>query len=226
MANKKEIDSDDKFNATEYLIVSKNGQTLKTFQGKEINGLKKVELQKIIGESFGEDTYNISEKKIGIYKNKVYTLRGIIFDRKSMPTENKNELKFLLDRINLLESKISDNNFKLIEDKYNEREKLFELQIKNLKEEINEQSKYILDLEKESSGFDFNTILQLLPGLKGAKQQVSLADNQNTSIIPKEFLELFEKVNFESMNEAQRQQVYLIVKNFVQNLPLKEGIQI
>ena len=99
----------DAFRDIEYIEISKNRNTLITFEGKEVNGLTKYEFQLLLGKKLGADKFSASLKFKNNYTNKKFPIRGIILgenkilkaEEKTMPVKdntNHNDIAKLIER--------------------------------------------------------------------------------------------------------------------------------
>jgi len=230
---KNEANRTDVYRDVEYMRVNLDHETLITIEGKDINGLSKTELQKKLGEMFGQEKFNISQKDKGHMRNKTYFLNGIVLNGRSKKFERPSG-----HEANLLQQLNENHKNEMVRLEKNMTE-IFEAKLESVKKDIAHKDEYIADLEKELSknqGNDTNQIVSLLSLLgKGiGMPSQSLASNQNSSgpptesfperykSIPVEFLDLFSVVDFTKIDQQSRQQYYNFLAQFINSLPKKE----
>lgn len=243
MSRMPKIKSNDIFHDIEYLTISRAGKKYYTFAGDEIEGMTKLELQKKIGEMFGDEKFNCSIKTKGEFNNKTFSLPGIVIGQKKefnnskeIPGNNSNlNFNFILEK---LETNHKDNINRL-ENIYNDKIDLLVNQnkkdLENLLKNIEEKQKYILDLEKEidkvnnNEQTDMTKTMQMIGMVKslmsGNVTNQTLSDKNdknNSSDIPKEFIDLFSSIDYTKINQSDLQNYYNILNQFVSSLPKKE----
>lgn len=227
---KNDSNNSDLFNDVEYIKVSLGGDLLHTFEGSEINGKTKTEFQKLLGEMFGADKFNISQKDKNKFRNKVYFMNGI-------------KLGNAHNEQNFMDSKKLSNSYENIFNQINKQhegelirlEKLlhekYQAEINTVKNELANKLEYIKELEKALDKHELEDragigqLMQLASLFnKGTNQPSNLGDNQNNIEgynIPKRFLDLFNKIDWVKLSQDDQNRYYSFLEQFINSLPQK-----
>lgn len=148
----------DVFENVEYFHIVKGKNTLMQLEGNEINGIKKADLQKKIGDVLGNGTYNYILKFENDPTPKRASIRGFTSKREPINPEDESN-KILLRAINDLNEKIDSKNqstdiktlLSMQENAFKIQIAFYEMRVKTLEEEKKQLEKMI---EENGGGND------------------------------------------------------------------------
>lgn len=224
------IKEKDIFENVEYLLISYHGTPVITFDGKEINGKSKAEIQYLLGKDYGEKNFNFSMKVKGKLKNETGGIRGI-----KIGSSNNNlkledmENKEIRKEIDALKA----NNFELITKLIDEK---YQIQIKHLENDLKQLEKDYSELEKEYNSLIsqveknesnennmLTSLLKLLPLDKLTGKPTSLASEQTNKQldIRPEILNVLNEVDYTKLSDSDVNQYASLLKQFTNQLPKK-----
>lgn len=230
--NYTKLDPKNIFSGLDYVEVIKDGTSLHTYPGNEVEGKSRFDIQKDIGKHFGVGTYYIQYKKSDEASARQMKIRGLKFGENNMTEKKDNNFDNQMKNI-LAELKHNDNGLEILKQSYEFKidtlkEKIIDLQnqISELKAENN---KLKSDLE-ESSGNDSSSLLNMIQQFsqmknifKGGGSNGSLKDiPTNPSEIPSEFLNALGKIDYSKIPKEDLQKYISVFENFSNQLPLKQ----
>ncbi len=218
----------DIYQGIDYLQITKNRQPVYTFQGHEIEGKTKTDVQFMLGKMFGNDLFHFTLKIKGKNKNEAGQIRSISFDTKKDLEVSK--LKEVQMTNNISEIK------KLIEEKHAIEKAHLEEKIKNLErdlKEVNETYNKLADEVEKKENNDNNMLAGLLKYLPldrlfGAAGPVKpLADNPNVNQIDidPEIIAVLNQVDYSKLTKEQIQTYANMLNQFISQLPRKGNQQ-
>lgn len=222
----------DKFVNVDYLHLFKNRKVVLKFDS-EINGLTKKEVQQIIGERLGEDTFKYSIKFSNDPKNYRGSIRGFT---KGISLESKKgndlEMNEVLQAIKALSENLVDSKKQDPEKIITLTEKFYKTQLEFLTKQNEVLEKKLDKLEKDQSnnqgGLSEALMMNILSGMMGANGATQTAgkginDNVQMGSVPVSFIKVFDQVDFSKIPDEKIQelagQLNYLVKQL--NLPMK-----
>ena len=224
------IKQNDIFENVEYLLISYHGSPVITFEGKEVNGKSKAEIQYKLGSEYGEKNFNFSMKIKGKLKNETGGIRGIKIGS-SNQTKNGEDLELNELRKEIKELK-TNNNFDRIEKLIDEK---YQIEIKHLNETIKKLEKDNAELEREYNSLVsqveksesnennmLTSLLKLLPLDKLTGKGAALSDNISKQLdVRPEILNVLNEVDYTKLSDADINQYAQLLKQFTNSLPKK-----
>jgi hypothetical protein len=237
----------DSFEDLEYIIIKRGSEILETLKHDKIMHMTKLDLQEYLGDAYGEAKYTCIFKRKGQFKGNPQVVQGLITDKDKIDS-----IKFhkIGDEINSLKNLILNKNNdsdqkKLIElssenASLKEQVKYFDEKNKELRNELNE---YKLEYDKlanqepeQNSDGLLKTLTTIVSLMKSETPLSKVADNNEVNQlsntmsqavidkigVPKEFLSIFAKVNWEKVNPVTKQSLIEFIDNYSKNnLPQK-----
>ncbi len=220
----------DIFENVEYLLISYHGTPVITYDGKEVNGKSKAEIQYLLGKDYGEKNFNFSMKVKGKLKNETGGIRGIKIGSSNNNTKLEDmETKEIRKELETLKTNNLDLITKLIDEKY-------QIQIEHYKETVKQLQKDYSDLEKEYNSLVsqveknesnennmLTSLLKLLPLDKLTSQASGLSNSQTPKQldIRPEILNVLNEVDYSKLSNDDINQYAAILKQFTNQLPKK-----
>ena len=228
----------DKFVNIEYLQLFKNKNAVYTFDGVDVEGKTKKEIQLLIGNKFGNQRFSASIKYKDQFNNVVLPLTGI-----KMGEDNKsnNEIKMLSDKLDNVISSGGMDNTKFLLDMQKQTFDFIiaekDKQITRLENEVKDLNNDLDDFEKQLEKLnsdDDGGIQKILSQVSQFYQFYSASKGKKTSSlkglddipsdstsIPPEFLHELGKIDYEKIPAEQRSGIINMFRQFSSNLPLK-----
>lgn len=227
----------------EYLDVTNNKTVIKTFNGRELEGLTWRELQSKIGAITGGGAVYYSLKFVNdntIHKGKI---RSVAVQTNEKPIEKNNtminELESIKKQINSIgnsqgvsvdlllsiskqsyETQIGFLNNELVR-KENLINKL-ETQIDNLNDELEKSDELIDDLKSKTGIGQYLEIAQtFLKAKTGGLEKVTTLKDSNPSDVPPRIIELLGAVDWTRVDQHIINEIINYMEMFLNKLPLK-----
>lgn len=231
-------------NDVDYFDAVKNKQTLKSFKGSEINGLKWRELQQKLGALFGNGSVHYTMKlnnDDNLYRGTIRMVQVGITAKN--PIDENSTIKLELDQIKNQISNLGNAGGVSVDLLLSITKQSYETQITFLNNELNRKeitlTKYLNDIEKLND--ELQECYELIDDLKsktGLTQYLELAKtflnsksanlkpiqtlkDSDPTDIPERILKILGAVDWNQIEQNNLDEIIRYLEMFITKLPLK-----
>lgn len=210
----------------DYFHVFKGGKVVQMFNGSDLDGKTKTELQQEIGNRLGNGTFTYSMKYLSDAKNYRGKIRGFCIDDKK---DLKEDIEMTDPGLIAVLNKLSENLSNKPDDSKvsNQIEKFYKLQIELLEKQVQKMEKELEKVKKEneagSGGMDLSTLMSLQNMMTGTKPQAQSfqANTSATGIkIPGAIIQVLRKVDFSQMDDKTKNDLANSLAQYIQYVKL------
>lgn len=233
-------------NKCEYLDIIKNKNTLHTFQGDVLEGLKWRQVQEMVGDKLGVGSFRYAIKFSGDDQVKHGTIRSVVTNEK-LQQQSQSVNSGLVNAVSELNKKIDGmasnapqdttiliqtikeghaNTVLMYQERLREKENLvtkYEMKIDALEKELDEADAMIAELKSKSGNMEYFKALADIVKVKFGSHAQPLSENvqSDESDIPAELLEVLGVVDWERVEPEAITLILDTLNQFIHKLPLK-----
>lgn len=211
----------------DYFHVFKGGKVVQMFNGSDLDGKTKTELQQEIGNRLGNGTFTYSMKYLNDAKNYRGKIRGFCIDDKK---DLKEDLEMTDPGLIAVLNKLSENLAQKPDESKvsNQIEKFYKLQIELLEKQVTKMEKELEKVKKENEagsggGFDLQTLMSLNNMMTGQKPQAQSFQANTTATgikIPGAIIQVLRKVDFSQMDDKTKNDLANSLAQYIQYVKL------